>query len=79
MCLGRNKKGKGYFKAKLSPNLRLDTLFIPFYSNAQAEANALTLSLFDPLSKMPSFKLCAAKIQSPTGQTTHTAIRKEKK
>jgi len=77
--LVETKRGKGYFKAKFSPNLRLDTLFIPFYSNGQVEANALTLSLFDPLSKMPSFKLCAAKIQSPTEQTTHTEIRKEKK
>ncbi|QSR88962.1 molybdopterin oxidoreductase family protein [Methylacidiphilum caldifontis] len=58
------RRGVGYYKAKFSSKQRLDTLFVPFYPHEKAEANSLTLPNFDPLSYMPSFKLCAARIEA---------------
>jgi assimilatory nitrate reductase catalytic subunit len=57
------RRGAGLFKARLSPAMRLDTLFIPFHYAGPGRANALTQAALDPVSKMPEFKISAARIE----------------
>ena len=48
--------------ARLTPTIRQDTLFIPFHWSGIECANHLTNAALDPTSRMPEFKICAAKI-----------------
>jgi assimilatory nitrate reductase catalytic subunit len=48
-------------KARLSRDIRLDTLFAPFHWGGGACANSLTDPAIDPISKIPEFKVCAVR------------------
>jgi assimilatory nitrate reductase catalytic subunit len=57
-------RGRAVLKARFSRDIRLDTLFAPFHwGGLETSANALTNSARDPISKIPEFKICAAKIE----------------
>jgi assimilatory nitrate reductase catalytic subunit len=60
------RRGQARLRARLSSDIRFDTLFAPFHWGAAASANALTISARDPISKMPEFKVCAVKIERAT-------------
>lgn len=57
------RRGSAVVKAHLSPSIRMDTLFAPFHWGGAARANLLTNPALDPISKMPEFKVCAARIE----------------
>ncbi|MFB3765955.1 MAG: formate dehydrogenase subunit alpha [Methanotrichaceae archaeon] len=57
-----SRRGHLYMDAKVSPEIPEKMLFIPFHFN-EAPANALTLQALDPLSKIPEFKVAAARIR----------------
>lgn len=50
------------FKIKLAPGIREDTIFVPFHWGGAQAANRLTNDALDPTSRMPEFKVCAARI-----------------
>jgi assimilatory nitrate reductase catalytic subunit len=52
--------------AQLTPDIRMDTLFVPFHFAAEGRANLLTNPALDPVSKMPEFKVCAVRIEKGT-------------
>ena len=58
-----SRRGQAFGLARLSEAIRADTLFMPFHWGGQNTANLLTIPALDPVSKMPEFKLCAAKIE----------------
>jgi len=63
-----SRRGKANFRAKITDEIRPDTIFVPFHWGGLSAANALTNPALDPHSKMPAFKLCAvsaAKIGDP--------------
>lgn len=57
------RRGTAIAKARLTPTIRFDTLFVPFHFSASGRANLLTNPALDPISRMPEFKVCAAQIQ----------------
>lgn len=57
------RRGAAVLTARLSPAIRLDTLFVPFHWGGDACANLLTNPALDPTSRMPEFKICAARIE----------------
>jgi assimilatory nitrate reductase catalytic subunit len=57
------RRGAAIVKARLTPTIRLDTLFVPFHWGGRGSANLLTNPALDPTSRMPEFKVCAAKIE----------------
>jgi assimilatory nitrate reductase catalytic subunit len=76
-----SRRGRANFRAKISDEIRVDTVFVPFHWGGASAANALTNPALDRHSKMPAFKACAvslAKIGSPddghllTGPPLHT-------
>ena len=76
------RRGRAFFKARLSTDIRFDTLFAPFHWGALGSANALTSAARDPTSKMPEFKVCAVKIEpakslAPTAVPAGTAFLQE--
>ena len=58
-----SRRGCARGVARISEAIRADTLFMPFHWGGENTANLLTIPALDPVSKMPEFKLCAAKIE----------------
>jgi len=51
-------------RARLTSSIRQDTLFLPFHYAGEGRANLLTNPALDPISRMPEFKICAARIEA---------------
>src|SRR2546426_1046541 len=54
------RRGSARFTVECSPFLRQDTVFVSFHWEG---ANRLTNAALDPVSRMPEFKVCAARIE----------------
>jgi assimilatory nitrate reductase catalytic subunit len=57
------RRGRAVMKARLSRDIRLDTLFVPFHWGGPGSANNLTIGALDPVSRIPEFKVCAVQIE----------------
>lgn len=50
-------------QARISPDIRPDTVFVPFHFADAGMVNAVTSPATDPVSGMPEFKVCAVSIE----------------
>lgn len=57
------RRGTAIYKLKVTPDIREDTLFVPFHWGDLQSANRLTNPALDPNSRMPEFKVCAVRIE----------------
>jgi assimilatory nitrate reductase catalytic subunit len=57
------RRGEMEASVRLSRAIRPDTIFIPFHFAGKGRANLLTNPALDPTSKMPEFKVCAARLE----------------
>jgi formate dehydrogenase major subunit len=57
-----SRRGEIEIKADLSDRMERNTIFIPFHF-VESAANRLTNPAFDPVAKIPEFKVCAVKIE----------------
>jgi assimilatory nitrate reductase catalytic subunit len=57
------RRGRAQCKARFSRGIRLDTLFMPFHWPSPGRANTLTNDAVDALSKIPEFKVAAARVE----------------
>jgi assimilatory nitrate reductase catalytic subunit len=57
------RRGTAEARARLTQTIRQDTLFMPFHYAASGRANLLTNPALDPVSRMPEFKVCAARLE----------------
>jgi assimilatory nitrate reductase catalytic subunit len=62
LVLLTTRRGHAVMKARLSNDIRFDTLFVPFHWGGEGSANALTNAALDPISRIPEFKVCAVRI-----------------
>ena len=60
------RRGAADFTVKITRNIREDTVFAPFHWGGMQAVNRLTNPALDPTSRMPEFKVCAARIESIT-------------
>jgi anaerobic selenocysteine-containing dehydrogenase len=58
----QSRRGELYMDAKLTADIPKGTLFVPFHFS-EACANVLTSSALDPKSKIPEFKVTAARVR----------------
>jgi assimilatory nitrate reductase catalytic subunit len=56
------RRGRASFRVKTTTGIREDTIFVPFHWPDERSANRLTNPALDPISRMPEFKVCAARI-----------------
>ncbi|MGA5299738.1 molybdopterin oxidoreductase family protein [Nucisporomicrobium flavum] len=66
----RSRRGRAFFRARLNPGIRPDTVFAPFHWGGDNAVNALTDPALDRHSRMPAFKACAvaiARTEEPEG------------
>jgi assimilatory nitrate reductase catalytic subunit len=57
------RRGEALGRARVVPTIRQDTLFMPFHWGGSGRANLLTNPALDPISRMPEFKVCAARLE----------------
>ncbi|MBV9353254.1 MAG: molybdopterin oxidoreductase family protein [Mycobacterium sp.] len=58
----RTRRGEVVMTARIVSGIRPDTVFAPFHWGGTASINQLTISVLDPYSRMPSFKVCAVAV-----------------
>ncbi|MGY4645623.1 molybdopterin oxidoreductase family protein [Cellulomonas sp. URHB0016] len=58
----RTRRGTAVFRARVTPDIRSDTVFVPFHWSGASRANSLTHAALDPVSRMPAFKACAVAV-----------------
>jgi assimilatory nitrate reductase catalytic subunit len=51
------------YPALVVETIRPDTIFVPYHWAGAVAANVLTIEALDPVSKMPEFKVCAARVE----------------
>jgi assimilatory nitrate reductase catalytic subunit len=63
------RRGSGRMVVEITPGIRPDTVFVPFHWGGDGCVNRLTNPALDPVSRMPEFKVCAARLEpaSPNG------------
>ena len=62
------RRGSIVLPARITRDIRPDTVFAPFHWGGRESANLLTIAALDPLSRIPEFKACAvhvAKVHAP--------------
>jgi assimilatory nitrate reductase catalytic subunit len=59
------RRGRASFRVKTTQGIREDTIFVPFHWPGEQSANRLTNTALDPISRMPEFKVCAARVATP--------------
>jgi assimilatory nitrate reductase catalytic subunit len=57
------RRGSVDLPARISRDIRLDTVFVPFHWGGAQRANLLTNPAVDPVSRIPEFKACAVQVQ----------------
>jgi formate dehydrogenase alpha subunit len=57
-----SRRGTIELKVRVTDRIKPGVVFIPFHF-AEAAANVLTNSAFDPVAKIPEFKVCAVKVE----------------
>ncbi|TDE30047.1 molybdopterin oxidoreductase family protein [Actinomadura sp. 6K520] len=58
-----SRRGAVTVRARLTRDIRHDTVFIPFHWPGEGRANLLTNPALDPVSRMPEFKVCAVRLE----------------
>jgi assimilatory nitrate reductase catalytic subunit len=64
------RRGRAHFTARVTGDIRADTVFVPFHWGGEQSANRLTNPALDPTSRMPEFKVCAARLEHPSTPAT---------
>jgi len=59
-----SRRGRAAGRARLSPDILADTVFMPFHWGGDGCANLLTNPALDPHSRMPAFKHCAVRVDA---------------
>jgi assimilatory nitrate reductase catalytic subunit len=57
-------RGTARFTVRTTAAIREDTAFVPFHWGGEQSVNRLTNAALDPASRMPEFKICAARIDA---------------
>jgi formate dehydrogenase major subunit len=58
-----SRRGEIELVARVTERIKPGVVFIPFHF-AEAAANELTNSAFDPVAKIPEYKVCAVKVEA---------------
>jgi assimilatory nitrate reductase catalytic subunit len=62
-----SRRGHCTLQARVVTTIRPDTIFIPYHWAGRKSVNQLTISAQDPISKIPEYKVCSARIKKASG------------
>ncbi|HEV7669012.1 MAG TPA: molybdopterin oxidoreductase family protein [Thermoanaerobaculia bacterium] len=60
------RRGRLTLKARVVATIRPDTIFVPYHWPGKRSVNRLTIAAQDPISKIPEYKACAARLRAAT-------------
>ena len=63
-----SRRGRATACVRVTDDVRADTVFMPFHWGGRGSVNRVTNPALDPVSKMPEFKVCAVRLESPAEQ-----------
>jgi assimilatory nitrate reductase catalytic subunit len=66
-CTAETRRGTCTLQAQVVRTIRPDTIFIAYHWGGPKSANQLTIAAQDPISKIPEFKACAARLRRVDG------------
>jgi formate dehydrogenase major subunit len=69
----QSRRGSVETKVKLTPSVSKKVVFMPFHF-IESRANILTNPIFDPIAKIPEFKVCAVKIERVEKESISSAV-----
>ncbi|WP_230423491.1 molybdopterin oxidoreductase family protein [Streptomyces radicis] len=58
-----SRRGRAVAPARISGDIRPDTVFMPFHWPGEGRVNTVTNPALDPVSRMPEFKVCAVRVE----------------
>ncbi|UCM87762.1 molybdopterin oxidoreductase family protein [Streptomyces marincola] len=58
-----SRRGRAVAPARISRDIRPDTVFMPFHWPGEGRVNTVTNPALDPTSRMPEFKVCAVRVE----------------
>ncbi|MCT2590329.1 molybdopterin oxidoreductase family protein [Streptomyces sp. N2-109] len=58
-----SRRGRAVGPARISADIRADTVFMPFHWPGEGRVNTVTNPALDPTSGMPEFKVCAVRLE----------------
>ncbi len=58
-----SRRGTCTLRARVVESIRPDTIFVPYHWAGRKSINQLTISAQDPISKIPEYKVCAARLK----------------
>jgi assimilatory nitrate reductase catalytic subunit len=61
-----SRRGTAIARARITRDIREDTVFVPFHWGGPSSINRLTNPALDPTSRMPEFKVCAVRVEART-------------
>jgi assimilatory nitrate reductase catalytic subunit len=62
-----SRRGAALAVVRVSDEIRLDTVFMPFHWPGDERVNLVTNPALDPVSRMPEFKVCAVRLEPLSG------------
>ncbi len=62
-----SRRGNTTLRARVVKTIRPDTIFIPYHWGGRKSANQLTIAAQDPISKIPEYKVCSARLKKAAG------------
>ena len=68
-------RGSMVAPARITRDVRPDTVFVPFHFAGDSLVNALTNDATDPVSGMPEFKVCAVRVERVADDAGPSAAR----
>ncbi len=68
------RRGAITLRAMVVTTIRPDTLFIPYHWAGAKSANRLTVAAQDPISKIPQYKVCAARLRKADGAPDYARV-----
>jgi assimilatory nitrate reductase catalytic subunit len=69
----RTPRGSAVLRARCTPGIRRDTVFVPFHWGGESGVNVLVSDALDPISRMPEFKTCPVAVEPATTPEDRTA------
>jgi len=67
LATAETRRGAITLAVAVVQTIRPDTIFIPYHWPGRKSANVLTIAAQDPISKIPEYKVCAARLKKAAG------------
>jgi len=68
------RRGACTLQVQVVRTIRPDTIFIPYHWGGPKSANQLTIAAQDPISKIPEYKACAARLRKTSGPPDYASV-----